>query len=59
MSFLIPKILKKELKKLKNLKIEFLNEIDLSILDNEFFVEMLNNILNCKKSEVQNELPAN
>ena len=34
---------------MQNLKIEFLNEIDLSILDNEFFVEMLNNILKCKK----------
>ena len=44
---------------MQNLKIEFLNEIHLSILDNEFFVEMLNSILNCKKSEVQNELPTN
>lgn len=44
---------------MKNLKIEFLNEIDLSILDNDFFVEMLASILNCKTSEVQNELPTN
>ena len=44
---------------MKNLKIEFLNEIDLSILDNEFFVEMLASILSCKKSEVHNELPTN
>ena len=44
---------------MKNLKIEFLNEIDLSILDNDFFVEMLASILKCKTSEVRNELPAN
>ena len=33
--------------------------IDITLLDNEFFVEMLNRIIAHKKSEVQNGLPKN
>ena len=44
---------------MQTLKIEFKNEIDLSILDNDFFVAILNNILTFKKKEVNNELSKN
>ena len=33
--------------------------IDINLLDNEFFVEMLNRIVAHKKSEVQNGLSSN
>lgn len=44
---------------MKNLKIEYINEIDLSILDNDFFMAILNNILASNKKEVNNELSKN
>ena len=44
---------------MQTLKIEFKNEIDLSILDNDFFVAILNNILTLNKKEVNNELSKN
>lgn len=45
---------------MQTLKIEFKNEIDLSILDNDFFVAILNNILVSNKKEVvNNELSKN
>ena len=44
---------------MQNLKIENINELDLSVLDNEFFVAILNNILALNKKEVQNELSKN
>lgn len=44
---------------MQNLKIEFMNDLDLSVIDNEFFVAMLNQMLCHKKSEVQNGLPKN
>ncbi|MGN1259064.1 MAG: hypothetical protein ACI4T8_02385 [Christensenellales bacterium] len=44
---------------MQNLKIEFMNELDLSVIDNEFFVAMLNQMLLHKKSEVQNGLSKN
>ena len=59
MSFLIPKILKKGVKKMNELKIELTNELDLTLLDNEFLVAMLNQIMLYKKSEVQNGLSQN
>lgn len=45
--------------KMQNLKIEYINEIDLSVLDNEFFLAMLNNILASSKKEVNNGLSQN
>ncbi len=45
---------------MQTLQIEFKNEIDLSILDNDFFVAILNNILVSNKKEVvNNELSKN
>ncbi len=44
---------------MQNLKIEFTNELDLTLLDNEFFVAMLNQIMSLKKSEVQYALSQN
>jgi len=44
---------------MKTLKKETKSLIDISLLDNEFFVEMLNRIIAHKKSEVQNGLPKN
>lgn len=44
---------------MQNLKIEYINEIDLSVLDNDFFVAILNNILASNKKEVNNELSKN
>lgn len=44
---------------MQNLKIEYINEIDLSVLDNDFFVAILNNILASSKKEVKNELSKN
>ena len=44
---------------MQTLKIEFKNEIDLSVLDNDFFVAILNNILAFNKKEVNNELSKN
>lgn len=44
---------------MKTLKKETKSLIDISLLDNEFFVAMLNQILAHKKREVQNELPKN
>jgi hypothetical protein len=35
---------------MQNLKIEYINEIDLSFLDNDFFVAMLNQIMLTKTS---------
>ena len=44
---------------MKTLKKETKSLIDISLLDNEFFVSMLNQILAHKKREVQNGLPKN
>lgn len=44
---------------MNKLKIELTNELDLTLLDNEFFVAMLNQIMLYKKSEVQNGLSQN
>lgn len=44
---------------MQNLKIEYINEINLSVLDNDFFVGILNNILASNKKEVNNELSKN
>ncbi|MGN0798795.1 MAG: hypothetical protein ACI4L7_04500 [Christensenellales bacterium] len=44
---------------MQNLKIEYINEINLSVLDNDFFVAILNNILASNKKEVNNELSKN
>lgn len=44
---------------MKTLEKESKRLIDISLLDNEFFVAMLNQILAHKKSEVQNGLPKN
>ena len=38
---------------MQKLEIEFENELDLTLLDNEFFVAMLNQIMLFKKCEVQ------
>ena len=38
---------------MQKLKIEFENELDLTLLDNEFFIAMLNQIMLFKKCEVQ------
>lgn len=43
---------------MQTLNIEFQNELDLKLLDNEFFVAMLSEILH-HKSEVQNGLSKN
>ena len=59
MSFLIPNFQKKELKIMQKLEIEFENELDLTLLDNEFFVAMLNQIMLFKKCEVQYGLSQN
>ena len=44
---------------MQKLKIEFENELDLTLLDNEFFVAMLNHIMLFKKCEVQCGLSQN
>lgn len=44
---------------MKTLKKGTKSLIDISLLDNEFFVAMLNQILAHKKREVQNGLPKN
>ena len=44
---------------MQKLEIEFENELDLTLLDNEFFVAMLNQIMLFKKSEVQYGLSQN
>lgn len=44
---------------MQKLKIEFENELDLTLLDNEFFVAMLNQIMLFKKCEVQYGLSKN
>ena len=44
---------------MKTLEKESKSLIDISLLDNEFFVAMLNQILAHKKREVQNGLPKN
>ena len=44
---------------MKTLKKETKSLIDISLLDNDFFVAMLNQILAYKKREVQNGLPKN
>lgn len=41
------------------MKTETTNLIDITLLDNEFFVAMLSQILAHKKREVQNGLPKN
>lgn len=41
------------------MKTETTNLIDITLLDNEFFVAMLNQILAHKNREVQNGLPKN
>ena len=56
--FLIPN-LQKGVKNMQKLKIEFENELDLTLLDNEFFVAMLNQIMLFKKCEVQYGLSKN
>ena len=55
MSFLIPSLIKKGVKKMKNLKVEFTNAIDLSCLDDSFYLSLLNAIL----EEVNNAIPKN
>lgn len=45
--------------KMQNLKIEYTNEIDLSVLDNEFFLTMLDKILASIKKEANNGLSQN
>ena len=49
MSFLIPNFTKKELKKMQQLKVE--NVIDLSLLKEDFFLEILNLITKAKEEE--------
>ena len=44
---------------MQNLKIEYTNEIDLSVLDNEFFLTMLDKILASIKKEANNGLSQN
>ena len=44
---------------MKTLEKESKSLIDISLLDNEFFVAMLNQILAQKKSEVKNGLSTN
>ena len=44
---------------MQNLKIEYANELDLTLLDNEFFIAMLNQIMSFNKSEVQYALSKN
>ena len=44
---------------MKTLEKESKSLIDISLLDNEFFVAMLNQILARKKSEVKNGLSTN
>lgn len=44
---------------MKTLEKESKSLIDISLLDNQFFMEMLNRIMAHKKSEVQNGLPKN
>lgn len=59
MSFLIPKK-QKGVNKMQNKKEVVVSEIDLSVLDNEFFTAMLNSILASKKEkEAKNEPPKN
>ena len=49
MSFLIPNFTKKELRKMQQLKVE--NVIDLSILKEDFFLEILNLITKAKEEQ--------
>ena len=49
MSFLIPNFTKKELKKMQQLKVE--SVIDLSLLKEDFFLEILNLIAKAKEEE--------
>ena len=49
MSFLIPNFTKKELKKMQQSKVE--NVLDLSILKEDFFLEILNLITKAKEEE--------
>ena len=49
MSFLIPNFTKKELKKMQQLKVE--NVLDLSLLKEDFFLEILNLIAKAKEEE--------
>ena len=44
---------------MQKLEIEFENELDLTLLDNEFFIAMLNQIMLFKKCEVQYGLSKN
>lgn len=44
---------------MQKLKTEFENELDLTLLDNEFFVAMLNQIMLFKKCEVKYGLSQN
>ena len=44
---------------MQKLKIEFENELDLTLLDNDFFVAMLNQIMLFKKCEAQYGLSQN
>ena len=57
MSFLIPKILKKGVKKMQKTNNEIKNVLDLSIIDHEFIIAMLNLIL--EEKEKQNGLQRN
>ena len=51
MSFLIPNFRKKELKKMQTLKVENVNDLDLSFLSNDFFIEILSLIIQNKKRQ--------
>lgn len=44
---------------MQKLEIEFENELDFTLLDNEFFIAMLNQIMLFKKYEVQYGLSQN
>ena len=49
MSFLIPNFTKKGVKKMQQLKVEKVNDLDLSFLSNDFFIEILSLIIQNKK----------
>lgn len=57
MSFLIPKIQKKGVKKMQKTTNEIKNVLDISLIDHEFIVAMLNLIL--EEKEKQNGLSRN
>lgn len=57
MSFLIPKNLKKGVKKMQKTTNEIKNVLDLSLIDHEFIIAMLNLIL--EEKEKQNGLSRN